>query len=82
MCHLQWACQALKTALEKITCRVLGDLLQEGMVANFGDDFHCGGNIPDELLHNWRRVSHAMYRCNLCLSASKIVICSKSTTIL
>ena len=58
-----------ETALEEIMCRVLGDLLQKGMVANFGDDLHYGGHTPDELLHNWVLVSHALNGCDLCLSA-------------
>ena len=38
--------------LEEFMCRVLGDLLQEGVVAKLVDDLYCGGNTPDELLEN------------------------------
>lgn len=71
-----------ETALEEIMCRVLGDLLQAGVVAKIADDLYCGGNTPRELLHNWRQVLHALHKCDLRLSASKTVINPKSTTIL
>ena len=71
-----------ETALEELMCRVLGSFLREGIVAKIADDLYCGGNTEAELLHNWRRVLHALYECDLCLSASKIVICPKTTTIL
>ena len=71
-----------ETALEELMCRVLGSFLREGIVAKIADDLYCGGNTEAELLHNWRRVLHALYECDLCLSASKTVICPKTTTIL
>ena len=46
------------------------------------DDLYCGGDSPRELLQNWRKLLHALHRCDLCLSASKTVINPKSTTIL
>jgi len=69
-------------ALEEIMCRVLGDLLQEGIVTKIADDFYCGGNSPQELLQNWKRVLQALYRCDLRLSASKTIINPKTTTVL
>ena len=45
-----------ETALEEVMCRVLGPLLQDGSVAKIADDLYCGGNTPQELPHNWRRV--------------------------
>ena len=71
-----------ETALEELTCRVLGDLLEEGVVAKLADDLYCGGSTPTELLHNWTRVLQALDHCNLRLSAHKTTICPKSTTIL
>ncbi len=41
-----------ETALEELMCRVLGDLLTEGVVVKLADDLYCGGNTPEELLHN------------------------------
>lgn len=49
-----------ETALEEIMCRVLGDLLQEGIVTKIADDLYCGGNSPQELLQNWKRVLQAL----------------------
>ena len=31
-----------ETALEELLCRVLGDLLEEGVVAKLADDIYCG----------------------------------------
>ena len=71
-----------ETALEELMCRVLGDLLQEGVVAKLADDLYCGGNSPQELLDNWSRVLYALDLCNLRLSAKKTRVCPKTTTIL
>ncbi len=71
-----------ETALEELMCRVFGDLLQEGRVAKLADDLYCGGDTPDEVLHNWRRVLKALQECNLKLSPSKTIICPRKTTIL
>lgn len=71
-----------ETALEELMCRVLGDLLQDGVVAKLADDLYCGANTVKDLLLNWSRVLEAVHRCGLKLSAPKTVICPKSTTIL
>jgi len=71
-----------ETALEELMCRVLGTLLHEGAVVKIADDLYCGGDTPQELLLNWRRLLHALHRCDLRLSASKTVINPKETTIL
>ena len=62
--------------------RVLGDLLEEGVIAKIADDLYCGGNTPEELLQNWKRVLVALHKSDLRLSALKTVINPKSTTIL
>jgi hypothetical protein len=71
-----------ETALEELMCKVLGELLQEGVVTKIADDLYCGGDTPKELLSNWIRVLQALDRNDLSLSASKTVVCPKSTTIL
>ena len=71
-----------ETALEELTCRVLGDPIHEGVVAKITDDLYCGADSPEELLQNWKRMLQALSKCNLKLSASKTVINSKSTVIL
>ena len=35
-----------ETALEELMCRVLGSLLQDGVVAKIADDLYCGLNTP------------------------------------
>ena len=71
-----------ETALEELMCRVLGDFLQEGSAPKLADDLYCGGYTPQELLANWSRILDALAKCNLLLSATKTVICPKTTTIL
>ncbi|CAC5394087.1 unnamed protein product [Mytilus coruscus] len=71
-----------ETALEELTCRVLGHLVQEGIVAKIADDLNCGGNSPEELLTNWERVLQALQKCSLNLSATKTIIAPKQATIL
>ncbi|XP_014678553.1 PREDICTED: uncharacterized protein LOC106818350 [Priapulus caudatus] len=63
-------------------CRILGDLLVEGVVAKLADDLYCGGDTPEELLHNWERVLQAMRKSGMVLSAPKTIIAPGSTTIL
>ena len=69
-----------ETALEELMCRVLGDLIHEGVVAKIADDLYCVADSQEELLQNWKRVLQALSKCNLKLSAS--VINPKSTVIL
>lgn len=71
-----------ETALEELMCRVLGDCLQDGIVAKLADDLYCGANTPEELLRNWTRVLQALKNSGLCLSPSKTIICPRSTTVL
>ena len=61
--------------------RVLGNCIEDGIVAKLADDLYCGGNTLDELLSNWKRVLDALQKTNFKLSPSKTVICSRSTTI-
>ena len=71
-----------ETALEEMMCRVLGDLIEEVSVAKLVEDLYCGGDTPEALLSNWRRVLQALDRCNLRLSPTKTVVCPKTTSVL
>ena len=71
-----------ETALEELMCRVLGDFLQEGCATKLADDLYCGGDTPQELITNWSRILNTLAWCDLRLSATKTVICPKTTTIL
>lgn len=71
-----------ETALEVPDCRVLGHLVQEGIVAKIADDLYCGGNTPDQLTHNWKRVLDALQKSSLNLSASRTIIAPSQATIL
>ena len=62
------------TALEEMMCRVLGDFIQEGCETKLADDLYCGGDTPEALLVNWRRVLQALDRCSLRLSPTKTII--------
>ena len=71
-----------ETALEELMCRVLGDLLVEGVVVKLADDMYCGADTPQALLQNWSRVLQALASNGLHLSPSKTTVCPKTTTIL
>ena len=43
------------TALDKLMFRVLGNCIQDEIVAKLADDLYCGGNTLDELLSNWKK---------------------------
>ncbi|CAC5376647.1 unnamed protein product [Mytilus coruscus] len=53
-----------------------------GCVAKFADDLFCGGNTPEELLHNRECVLKSLQKLGICPSPTKTVICPKSITIL
>ena len=55
-------------ALEEFIFRVLGNCIQDGIVAKLADDLYCGGNTFNELLSNWKRVLDALQKSNLKLS--------------
>ena len=71
-----------ETALEQLMCRIVGSLVEEGVVAKIADDLYCGGNSEAELLENWRRVLALLNEAGVKLSASKTVIAPRETTIL
>ena len=71
-----------ETALEELMCRVLGDLLEEGVVVKLADDLYCGGNSVRELQINFKRVLSALHDCGLRLSASKSTVAPVQTNIL
>ena len=71
-----------ETALEELLCRVLGDLLEEGVVAKLADDIYCGGNTIAELQQNVRRLLQSFANSGLRLSAAKTTLCPTTTTIL
>ena len=71
-----------ETALEELMCRVLGDLLEEGIVIKVADDLYCDGYSPEELLENWKKVLAALQSCDLKLSPSKTTVAPMKTNIL
>ena len=71
-----------ETALEELMCRILGDCIQNDIVAKLADYLFCGGNTFEELLCNWSEVIERLHKCNMRLAPHKTVICPKSTTIL
>ncbi len=71
-----------ETALEEFTCRVFGDLLEQGHVAKVADDLYCGADTLENLLAVWRRVLSALQHCGLNLSATKTTVAPVQTSIL
>ena len=71
-----------ETALDELMTRVLGDLLQEGVVTKLADDLYCGRNTLPDLRYNWERVLQVLAKCELRLSAAKTIIFPHSAMIL
>lgn len=71
-----------ETALKELTCVVLGDLLEKGIVVKLVDDLYYRENTQKQLLVNFSRVTAALNRCDLKLSSSKTVIAPRKTTVL
>lgn len=72
----------LKTVQEELICRVLGNLLEEGIVVKLTDDLYCGAETLEQLAVNFPRILAALNKYDLKLSASKNVIAPRKTTIL
>lgn len=66
-----------ETALKELTCVVLGDLLEKGIVDKLVDDLYYREDTQKQLL-----VTAALNRCGLKLSSSKPVIAPRKTTVL
>ena len=60
-----------ETVLKELMFRVLGNCIQDGIVAKLADDLYCGGNTLDELFSNWKTVLDALQKSNLKLSPLK-----------
>ena len=71
-----------ETALMELLYHVLGDLLEEGVIAKLADDIYCGGNTITELQRKFRRLLQCLTNSGLRLSAVKTTICPSSTVIL
>lgn len=72
----------VEVALEELTCRIFGDLVQLGVMAKVADDIYIGGSTIAELHNNFKIVLHRLKDNNLKLSARKTVIAPKEVNIL
>ena len=72
----------VEVALEELTCLLLGDLVEQGIVAKLADDLFIGGNTPEELYRNFETVLSRFLAANIKLGPGKTVIAPKSITIL
>ena len=68
--------------LQELTSRVLGDLVEKGIVFIIADDLFVGGNTVEEIYNHWFIVLSRLQDNNLMLSSTKTVVCPTSTTIL
>lgn len=80
--YVQSAMGMLGSEMEELTCRVFGDLLEQGHVAKVADDLYCGADTLEDLLTVWRRVLSALQCCDLNLSATKTTVAPVQTSIL
>ena len=68
--------------LDEMMSRVVGEMVMAGSVTKIADDLYVGGATVQELMNHWECLLALLQKNNLKLSASKTVICPKSTTIL
>ena len=68
--------------LDKLMTRVLGDLIEEGIVMKLADNLYTGASSISDLLHNLERILQCFVANNLRLSARKTDICPATCTIL
>lgn len=62
-------------ALEELLCRLLGALLQRGVVARLADDFYIRANTVAELIVIWDEVLDILNKAGMGLSPKKTFIC-------
>ena len=73
-CGLPWTCQVLKRHWKELPCRVLGHLLEHGVIAKIADDLYCDGPMEPSV---------ARHSCNpvplLCwqVASGRILKCQK-----
>ena len=72
----------VEVALEELTCLILGDLVQLGVVAKVADDIYIGAETVSELAENLKLVLHRFMENNLRLCARKTVIVPREVNIL
>ena len=57
--------------LDELMSRILGDLVERGIVTRIADDLYTGGNYIADLLYNWEWILQRFEANNLLLSAPK-----------
>ena len=57
--------------LDKLMTRVLGDLMEDGIVVKLADNFYTGACSISDLIHIWERILQCFATNNLHLSAGK-----------
>lgn len=72
----------VESALEELTCLVLGDLVKEGRVCKLADDLFIGGNTVQEAMDTFKLVLHKLQENNIKLNPAKTVIAPKTVTVL
>ena len=55
--------------LDELMSRILGDLVESGIVTRIADDLYTRGNSIADLLYNWERILQRFEANNLRLSA-------------
>ena len=71
-----------ETALEEMMCRILGDLLLEGVATKIADDLYCGADSPEDVLRIWEKILICLEQNGLKLSPAKTVCCPTSVDVL
>ena len=72
----------VESALEELTCLILGDLVKEGRVCKLADDIIIGGKSAKEALETFKLVLHKLQENNIKLNPAKTFIAPRSVSIL
>ena len=71
-----------EVALEELTSRLFGMLVEQGKVVKIADDFFVGGSNVEELFQNFEEVLQILLDNNIRLKAKKTIIAPKSVQVL
>ena len=71
-----------EVALEELTARLFGRMVELGKVVKLADDIFIGGDSPAELLQNFEEVLQILQENDIRLSAKKTIISPKSVMVL
>ena len=81
-CRAAMGMPGSEAALDELMARILGDLIQKGVVLRIADDIYVGSDHIGELFATWETVLVRLHQSDVRLSAPKTEILPLSTLVL